>query len=279
VGVWVECQRKAEGFAVFICFIAKDSLQAVLLGESDRLVVVETDAGNGYMSLFATDPMGPAEDVATARAFFRNELIPGGYRGFVKAVIVEDDVGAYAAARANAALAGPKRYHACAVSSDWFTTARGGASLHTLPHSACGLNELLAARGADSGLPLPGVAMLVLNKPTPGALLVLQSLLRDGTLAGVAADLTSAAPGGMADWAPFVDALTSAGFTTHALVRPAAERLRDPEPPEGSMLGVPKSNGTGSTATVLPSAWSRATAFVSARKPLLHYDEQCKGKV
>ena len=128
--------------------------------------------------------------------------------------------------------------------------------------------------------------LVVLNQPSAAALRVLEAMLRDGTAAAVAADLSSSGPaawvgnsssssgqGGKDAWAPFVAALSAAGFTTHALVRTGPDRLNDPEPPPGSMLDVPPD---GSALSV---AWAAATSFVSARKPLLHLDIECKGKV
>jgi len=132
--------------------------------------------------------------------------------------------------------------------------------------------------------------LVVLNQPSAAALRVLEAMLRDGTAAAVAADLSGSGPaawignsssssigkggpGGKDAWAPFVAALSAAGFTTHALVRTGPDRLNDPEPPPGSMLDVPPE---GSALSV---AWAAATSFVSARKPLLHLDAECKGKV
>ena len=273
-------------------------MQAALIAYSENLVVVETDAGCGYVSLVGLDPAGPAKSVPTMRDFFRNESLLGGHRGHLKVVLVEDDASQFTAARANAALGGPFRFRACAVGSD-FLSASGGGAVSQFPYSQCGLSQLLAQRASSAGgahaerarrrsllhessmddssgaHKAKPAALLVLNEPSPSALNTLRALLRDGTAAGVAADLgPQAADGGERNaWEPFVAALSAAGFTTHGLVRPIAERLRDPEPREGSMLHVP-ANGT-----TLAVAWANATAFVSARKPLLHLDSECQGKV
>lgn len=138
--------------------------------------------------------------------------------------------------------------------------------------------------------PTKPAGLVVINQPSAAALRVLEAMLRDGTAAAVAADLSSSGPaawignnsssssekggpGGKDAWAPFVSALSAAGFTTHALVRTGPDRLNDPEPPPGSMLDVPPE---GSALSV---AWAAATSFVSARKPLLHLDAECTGKV
>ena len=250
--------------------------QAVLLRDSGRLVVVETDAGIGYVSLVGLDPAGPARGVPTSRALYRAEAALGGHRGFLQVVLVEEDPALAAAACANAALGG-QRIRACTVGYDAFVR-RGGADAAAPPPSsgydACGLAGLVAPRSpspdsqAESEAPL---ALLVLNRPSTGALATLRALLLDGAVGAVAADLSDAASqGGLAAWAPFVAALAEAGFSTHALVRPGGTRLlRDPEPPKGSMLVAPV------VAAEIETAWAKATAFVSARKPLLHFDAEC----
>lgn len=261
-----------------------------MLAYSERLVVVEVNAGNGYISLVGMDQQGASKSVLTARELFVNETKIGGYKGHLDVVLVEDEPVRYAAARANAALAGPDRIRACAVLSDVITKA-SRSSVNHFPHNTCGLDKLLAHRPVDprpqrqrrrnlihdptmdapSAASKPA-ALIVLNEPSSGALSVLKALLQDGTAAAVVADLTVSSSSKDA-WAPFVALLSASGFSTHALVRPSADRLNDPEPPAESMFGVP-SNGT-----TLDVFWARATSFVSARKPLLHLDAECKDDV
>lgn len=265
-----------------------------MLAYSERLVVIDVDAGNGYVSLVGIDQQGAAKDVLTARELFANETKIGGYRGHLEVVLIEDEAALYDAARANAALVGPDRIRACAVKSDFFASARG--QLSQFPHSKCGLSDLLMHRAQDADadhlrsrslLHDPAIdaaaaskkpaVLLVLNRPSPAALTTLKALLRDDVVAAVAADLTGGSLAGDAQndkdsWSPFVSLLDGAGFTTHALSRTGADRLRDPEPPEGSMIDVPL-NGT-----LLSAAWATATTFVSARKPTVHLDAVCKGK-
>lgn len=118
------------------------AVQAALLERSRDLVVVETDADGGYISLVGLDQAGPTKVVATSRQFFVNESALGGHRGHLQVVLVEDGPVRYATARANAALVGPERFRACAVGSAFLATERG--TVTQFPHSRCGLPELFA---------------------------------------------------------------------------------------------------------------------------------------